>query len=391
MLGGDLFGIGLLEDGAHQRRHHGLDRAGHLVEQVAHEMGAAALPDGARQHGGDGGVEALVGVGDHQGHPRQAPGHQAPQERRPPRSGLGGEHVDAQDLPVPVAVDAAGHGTGDVDDAASLAHLLGQGVDGHIGVGPGVERPGAEGLHPGVQAAGHLRDLGLGDPVDAHGLHQAVHPPGRHPGHVGLGHHRHQRLLRPPAGLEQPVGEVAARPQAGHSQVDAAGPGVETTQAVAVAGVHPLGAALAPGRSAGVVGIGRHQLLGEGLDHLSDDVVATLAVDVFAQPRQRVQGVRDHRVPPQSVCLVACRSEVDAVVVASGGCSGRQALIALLVHHVSGRNSGIAVRLHAPAVPTGRYRERRKTRSSDVNPAFVGLGNGPGVPSWACGRAALSS
>jgi hypothetical protein len=64
VLGGHLLGVGLLEDGAHQRGHHGLGRAGHLPEQVAHEMGPASLPHSAGQDGGDGVLEALVSVGD---------------------------------------------------------------------------------------------------------------------------------------------------------------------------------------------------------------------------------------------------------------------------------------------------------------------------------------
>ena len=190
-------------------------------------MGPAALPGRARQGRRDGGLEARVGVGDDQRHPGQAPGDQAPQERHPAGAVLGGDHVHAEDLAVPVGVDAGGDGAGDVDDAAPLADLLGQRVDPHVGVGPGVEGPVAERVDHLVEARGHLRDLGLGDPLDAHGLDQAVHPAGRHARHVALGHHRHQRLLGPAAGLEQPVREVAARAQLGDGQLDRAGPGVE--------------------------------------------------------------------------------------------------------------------------------------------------------------------
>jgi hypothetical protein len=110
---------------------------------------------------------------------------------------------------VPVGVDAGGRHAGHVHDPALLPDLLGQGVDQHVGVGAGVEGPVAELLDLDVEALGQGADLGLGDPVDAHGPDDVIHPPGRHPLHVALGHHRHQRLLRPPARLEQPVRVVA--------------------------------------------------------------------------------------------------------------------------------------------------------------------------------------
>jgi hypothetical protein len=52
-------------------------------------------------------------------------------------------------------VDPDGDHDGHVDDAALLAHLLGHGVQRHLGGGPAVEGPGPEGGHLGVEVFGH--------------------------------------------------------------------------------------------------------------------------------------------------------------------------------------------------------------------------------------------
>jgi hypothetical protein len=57
-------------------------------EGIAQEMDCAALP-GAAQHPGDRGLEALVGVRDHQLDASQAAADQAAQALAPERLGLG--------------------------------------------------------------------------------------------------------------------------------------------------------------------------------------------------------------------------------------------------------------------------------------------------------------
>ena len=245
VLGLDLLGVGLVEDGADEGGHHGLGGLGHLGQHVAHEVGPAALPGRSGQHRGDGVDEAPVGVGDDQGHAREPPGHQAAQEGRPARPVLGGDEVEAEDLPVAVGVHPGGDDDGHVDDAAALSDLLGQGVEPDVGVGTGVEGAVAEGAHRLVEGLGQLRDLGLGDPVDAHGLDHVVDPAGGDPFDVALGDHRDQGPLGPAPGLDEPVGEVAAGAQLGDGQLDRAGPGVPAPRAVAVARVDPLGGDLA--------------------------------------------------------------------------------------------------------------------------------------------------
>ncbi len=57
---------------------------------------------------------------------------------------------------------------------------------------------------------GRLRDLTLRHPLDAELLHELLDPARGDTGEVGVGDHRHKRLLRPAARLQQPVREVAA-------------------------------------------------------------------------------------------------------------------------------------------------------------------------------------
>ena len=67
--------------------------------------------------------------------------------------------------------------------------------------------------------------------------------------------------------------------------------------AVAVAGVDPLGTALAVAGPADGVGLGRHQPLGEAAHHLAQQVRVVL-LEVLAQPLERVQAVNSHRISP---------------------------------------------------------------------------------------------
>src|SRR5690606_37574676 len=94
----------------------------------------------------------------------------------------------------------------------------------------------------------------------------------------------------------------------------------ERPLAVAVAMVHPLRAHLAPARSGQGVDLRGHEPLSELAHHLPQQIVL-VAVELLAQPRQRVHVVAvDHRVLPL-VALSQELQEADAVVVASGGAS----------------------------------------------------------------------
>ena len=83
-----------------------------------------------------------------------------------------------------------------------------------------------------------------------------------------LGHHLGECPFGPSPGLEQPVGEVAARSQLRDGQVDRSDPGVEIPGPTAIAAVHPVDRHLAIGRTAAGIGLSGHQRLGEGAHHL---------------------------------------------------------------------------------------------------------------------------
>jgi hypothetical protein len=71
-------------------------------------MGTAALPGCAVQDGGDGLLEALVGVAGDQLDARQATSDQAAQEAGPARPVLGRADVEPEDLPMTLGVDRGG-------------------------------------------------------------------------------------------------------------------------------------------------------------------------------------------------------------------------------------------------------------------------------------------
>jgi hypothetical protein len=96
-----------------------------------------------------------VSVGDDQGGAREASGDETAQEGEPAGAVFGGDHVQAQDLSVPVPVHPDRDDDGDVDDPAALADLLGEGVHPHIRVGAGIERAVAELGDHLVELAGH--------------------------------------------------------------------------------------------------------------------------------------------------------------------------------------------------------------------------------------------
>ena len=163
----------------------------------------AALPRGPGQHGGDRVHQPGVVVAGHQLDAGQAAGGQAAQERQPARAVLGAGHVDAEDLPAPVGVDAGRDQAVHVHRAAALADLLGQRVDPAERVRPAVQRPVPEGLHQLVQLRGHRADLRL---------RQARRRRGR-------------RRASPPAGSRRPAGSWSPRPRPAPARPGGGAPG----------------------------------------------------------------------------------------------------------------------------------------------------------------------
>ena len=162
----------------------------------------------------------------------------------------------------PVAIDRD-----DVDDPAALTDLLGQRVHPHIRVGPGVEGPVPERGHHLVELwrARDTCDFEIASiPID---LHEVVHPPGRDALDVTLGDHRDQRLLRPPARLQQPLPGSSCRDAASGSPARSCRPACPTRGADTRCGCSPAPASAPHSRHCTPSTLRRHQLLGERRQH----------------------------------------------------------------------------------------------------------------------------
>ena len=162
-------------------------------------------------------------------------GDERAQEREPGRAILAGDDVEPERLAEALLVDRDRVHDAVVDRATALAALDHERVQDEVRVGRTLERAGAEVLHDRVQALREPRDLGLRHPLDPELMDELVDPAGGNAGTIGVGDHRHERLLRPPAPLEQPVGKVRALPQLRDRQLDRADAGVPAPLAIAVA------------------------------------------------------------------------------------------------------------------------------------------------------------
>jgi hypothetical protein len=270
-------------------------------------MGAAPLPRRADERGSDRVDETRMRVGDHQSHAGEATSDETTQEREPSCAVFGGDHIDTEDLAVPIRVHAGRDHRRDVDDPATLTDLLRQRVHPHVRVGPVLERTVAELRDDRVELGSHPTHLRLRQRLDPERLHQPVHATRGHAADVTLGDHRDECLLRPSARVEQPVREVAALPQLRDRKLDRARPCVERPSPVAVALGHPIRADLPPAGTDQHVDFCSHEPLRELAHHLPDQIVVR-GVELLAQPRQFVHRVRvDHRVVPLARLRKDCK------------------------------------------------------------------------------------
>ena len=299
--------VGLQEGLAQGRGDHRVLALRHVGERVAHpstaelsirsrrdgdpkiaEGHAAALPSGAEDTG-DRLLEPFVGIGDDQLHALQATAHQGLEEARPESLGLGGTHLQADDLAAPVRVNRHGDYRRDRDDPPALALLEIGGVEPEIGP-VAVQRPLQEGLDPLVDLPAELGDLALGDAGQAHGLHEVVDPSGGDAADPGLLDHRDQGLLAHLARLQERR-EVGPLPQLRHPQGQRAEPRVEGTVTVAVPVVQPVGRALVPAGTDQALHIALHQ----DLQHRLGDGAQKVSVAGLLQQLGQWQSVLGHR------------------------------------------------------------------------------------------------
>ena len=242
-----------------------------------------------------------MGVAGDQADAGETASDERAQEGEPAGAVLAGDDVEAERFAEAVPIDADGVHDADVDRAAALPALDLERVEGDVRIRGAVERPGAEVLDDLIERLRQPRDLALRHPFDAELLHQLLDPAGGHAGQVGVGDHRHERLLRAPAGPQQPVREVRALPELRHCELDRADARVPVAFAVAVAPVAPLRRTLTVGRAAERVDLRPHQRLREVLHHRPQQVRARL-LELLAQPARDVHRMLDHRAPPRA-CL----------------------------------------------------------------------------------------
>ena len=185
--------------------------------------------------------------------------------------------MQAHDLALAVRVDRHGDYGGNAGDAPALALLEVGGIQPQVGPVAN-QRAIQEGVHPVVDVLAQLADCVLADPGQPHGLHQVVHPPGRDAADPGLLDDGHQGLLGRLAWLQERR-EVAALPQLGDAQLQAAQARVQRPVAVAVAVSRALAGALVPPGADQAVHIRLHQQLHYGLCNAAQEV----AISGFGQ------------------------------------------------------------------------------------------------------------
>jgi hypothetical protein len=167
-----------------------------------------------------------------------------------------------------IGIDRRGKHRGNVDDPTAIPAALGQRIQPDRGIGSAGERPVPEGRNGGIQLLGQVSDLGFGVPLDAQGPDEIIHPTGRDPSQVALGHHGDQGPFGPPSRLQEPVGAVTAPAQL-DGQIDGAEARIPAAGPIAIAGVQPLQTALAVAGVAVGTNLGAHQDFGHGLHHLT--------------------------------------------------------------------------------------------------------------------------
>ncbi len=188
----------------------------------------------------------------------------------------------AQNLAPAIGGDADRERDRDTDDAAALAHLKIGGVDPEASLSRhwserqwrapfALDRAGQKGVDPLVDLVAEPADMALGNASTAQGLHEIIHGACRDAVHTGFLDHGGQGLLDGPARLEERR-KIGAGPQAGNPKLDAAGPRLPVSIAIAVALRQPVGGLLAIIRAGLRAHLELHQALGGKAGHLAQQV-----------------------------------------------------------------------------------------------------------------------
>ena len=209
---------------------------------------------------------------------------QLPQETEPRFVGLRVHHGHPQHPPPAGLVAAYRRDHRGRSHAAPAAALDVGRVEPDVGYRARIERPLREVGYLGVEGRGDRAHSVPAEPLDAHLLSYPLHLPGAGAGGVHLGHRRDERAVDALVALEDVLGEEAARPELGDSQVERAHARLERAVAVAVPAVGPIAAEL--------VGL----LVHDGVDHLlGEQPEQRLDVD-HPVGRPRDGGLIRHRV-----------------------------------------------------------------------------------------------
>ena len=217
----------------------------------------------------NGGLDALVGVGDHELDAAKPAADQLAEERGPERLGLGEADVHAEHLAAPLGRRADGDDHRQRHDAPVLARLHVGGVDPDVAID--VERPVEKGLDALVDIGAEPADLALGHAAHPQRPDQVVHPPGRDPVDVCLLDHRDQRPVDAAPRVQEP-GKVAPLPQLREAQRHAPGRRLPVAIAVAVALHQPRRILHPPGGAGEARHLELHQPPRGEADHLAQQI-----------------------------------------------------------------------------------------------------------------------
>ena len=128
-------------------------------------MHPAALPGRADEALGDGGLEAAVGIGDHEPDTAKAPGAKGPEELGPEVLVFGVADGAAEHLTLTGHGDAGDHYHGGRDDLAPDAALEQRRIGEDLGELDMAQQPGPERGHLLVEAGADAAHFAPGDPA----------------------------------------------------------------------------------------------------------------------------------------------------------------------------------------------------------------------------------